>query len=175
MGDWKYAEMAAEVVLDVDKYFVKAIYAKAEALYNTCQFEHALVLFHRGSRLSPDLEEFRLGIRKCRKLIQNAISPNVFRVRGARCLFKIFRRVSDLRTARGCLATAIASSTASKMDSKTKSTKSQKANPFSDMKVPGGGNISLTGLTSIVGRNKKDATSSKVKAKARWGIGKFTK
>ena len=48
MGDWKYAEMAAEVVLEVDKYFVKAIYAKAEALYNTCQFEHALVLFHRG-------------------------------------------------------------------------------------------------------------------------------
>merc|ERR1712062_202923 len=60
------------------------------------------------------------------------------------------------------------------MDSKTKNTKSQKANPFSDMKVPGGGNISLTGLTSIVGRKKKDATSSKVKAKARWGIGKFT-
>ena len=174
MGDWKYAEMAAEVVLAVDKYFVKAIYAKAEALYNTYQFEHALALFHRGSRLSPDLEEFRLGIRKCRKLIQNAISPNVFRVRGAKCLFKIYRRLGDLRTARGCLATAIASN-ASKIDSKIKSSKSETSNPFSEMKVPGGGNISLTGLTSIVGRKKKDATSSKLKAKTRWGIGKFSK
>lgn len=48
MGNWEYARMAAEFVLSIDKHFVKAIYAKAEALYNTCQFEHALVLFHRG-------------------------------------------------------------------------------------------------------------------------------
>ena len=172
MGDWKYAEMAAEVVLEVDKYFVKAIYAKAEALYNTCQFEHALVLFHRGSRLSPDLEEFRLGIRKCRKLIQNAISPNVFRVRGAKCLFKIYRRLGDLRTARGCLATAIASKVES---SNKKVAATEKTNPFTDMKIPGGGNISLTGLTSIVERKKKDASSSKLKVKTRWGIGRFYK
>ena len=48
MGNWEYARMAAEIVLGVDKTFVKAIYAKAEALYNTCQFEHALVYFVRG-------------------------------------------------------------------------------------------------------------------------------
>ena len=48
MGYWKHATIAAEIVLSTDKNFVKAIYAKAEALYNTCQFEHALVLFHQG-------------------------------------------------------------------------------------------------------------------------------
>lgn len=48
MGNWEYARMAAEIVLGVDKVFVKAIYAKAEALYNMCQFEHALVYFVRG-------------------------------------------------------------------------------------------------------------------------------
>jgi hypothetical protein len=48
MGNWDYARMAAEIVLSVDKNFVKAIYAKAESLYNTCLFEHALVHFHRG-------------------------------------------------------------------------------------------------------------------------------
>ncbi len=35
-------------VLWVDKNFVKAIYAKAESLYNTCNFEHALIFYHRG-------------------------------------------------------------------------------------------------------------------------------
>ncbi len=48
MGNWDYANQAAELVLTEDKNFVKAIYAKAESLYNTCCFEHALVLFHRG-------------------------------------------------------------------------------------------------------------------------------
>ena len=48
MGNWEYAQMAAEIVLGDDKKFVQAIYAKAEALYNTCQFEHALVYFVRG-------------------------------------------------------------------------------------------------------------------------------
>ena len=48
MGYWEYATIAADVALAADKYFVKAIYAKAEALYNTCQFEQALVLFHQG-------------------------------------------------------------------------------------------------------------------------------
>ena len=49
LGSWHLAREAAERVLEVDSKFVKAIYAKAESLYNTCQFEQALVLFHRGS------------------------------------------------------------------------------------------------------------------------------
>ncbi len=34
---------------------MKALLVKAEALYNTCNFEHALVLFHRG-QVSKKLE-----------------------------------------------------------------------------------------------------------------------
>ena len=48
MGNWEYAKVCSELVLEIDPDFVKAIYARAEALYNTCQFEHALVLYHRG-------------------------------------------------------------------------------------------------------------------------------
>ena len=48
MGNWEYAKLCSELVLESDPDFVKAIYARAEALYNTCQFEHALVLYHRG-------------------------------------------------------------------------------------------------------------------------------
>jgi hypothetical protein len=48
MGKWASASEAADVVLSKDKTFVKALLVKAEALYNTCDFEHSLVLFHRG-------------------------------------------------------------------------------------------------------------------------------
>jgi hypothetical protein len=48
MGNWENALEAAEDVLDEDKQNIKAIFVKAEALFNICEFEHSLVLFHRG-------------------------------------------------------------------------------------------------------------------------------
>ena len=48
MGSWGNALEAAEVVLGEDKRNIKAIYVKAEALFNLCEFEHSLVHFHRG-------------------------------------------------------------------------------------------------------------------------------
>ena len=35
-------------VLMMDKKFLKAYIIKAEALFQICQFEHALLIFHRG-------------------------------------------------------------------------------------------------------------------------------
>ncbi len=85
-------------MLKADKTYVKALLVKAEALYNTCNFEHALVLFHRGQvceqmhrsvslnspydantfgqALAPDVEAFRLGIQKCRKTIKTTVSKD---------------------------------------------------------------------------------------------------
>ena len=48
MGLWEHAATAADTVLAEDKTFVRALLVKAEALYNTCNFEHALKVFHRG-------------------------------------------------------------------------------------------------------------------------------
>ena len=48
MGSWQEALDAAQVVLNEDKRNIKSIYVKAEALFNLCEFEHSLVLFHRG-------------------------------------------------------------------------------------------------------------------------------
>jgi hypothetical protein len=48
MGSWEDALEAAEGVLLSDKYNIKSIYVKAEALFNLCLFEHSLVHFHRG-------------------------------------------------------------------------------------------------------------------------------
>ena len=49
MGHWMDALKAAEIVMKRDRKNTLAILVKAEALYNTCFFEHALVLFHRGN------------------------------------------------------------------------------------------------------------------------------
>ncbi len=48
MGSWEEALEAAEAVLVEDKRNIKAVFVKAEALFNLCEFEHSLVLFHRG-------------------------------------------------------------------------------------------------------------------------------
>ena len=36
-------------------------------------FEFALVHYHRGNKLRPELNEFRLGIQKAREAIDNSI------------------------------------------------------------------------------------------------------
>ena len=57
-------------------YFVhsfKALYQKAEALYSMGDFEHALVFYHRGNKLRPEQQEFRLGIQKAQEAIDNSI------------------------------------------------------------------------------------------------------
>ena len=48
MGHWVDAMKAAEIVMARDRKNIQAIAVKAESLYNSCFFEHALVLFHRG-------------------------------------------------------------------------------------------------------------------------------
>ena len=48
MGHWTDAMKASEIVLSRDKKNIQATQIKAESLYNSCFFEHALVLFYRG-------------------------------------------------------------------------------------------------------------------------------
>ncbi|KAK9737237.1 hypothetical protein QE152_g10910 [Popillia japonica] len=63
----------AETALAIDKGFIKAIYQKAESLYYLGDFEHSLMYYHRGLRLRPEHEGFKLGIQKAQKAIENAI------------------------------------------------------------------------------------------------------
>ncbi|XP_047106557.1 outer dynein arm-docking complex subunit 4-like [Schistocerca piceifrons] len=73
MGEPQLALHDAEAALRIDKNFVKAIFQKAEALYNTGDFEHSLMFYHRGQRLRPELDAFRLGVQKTQQAIQNTI------------------------------------------------------------------------------------------------------
>jgi hypothetical protein len=58
MGSWEEALKAAEAVLVEDKRNIKAVFVKAEALFNLCEFEHSLVLFHRGLVSRDKIDNF---------------------------------------------------------------------------------------------------------------------
>lgn len=63
----------AEEALAADTANIRAIYQKAEALYFLGQFEHSLMFFHRGLRLRPEMNMFRLGVQKSRQAIEKTI------------------------------------------------------------------------------------------------------
>ncbi|KAJ3026516.1 UNVERIFIED_CONTAM: Tetratricopeptide repeat protein 25 [Siphonaria sp. JEL0065] len=73
LGDSENALEDANMALKEDALFFKGVFQKAEALYARGDFEMALVFYHRGSRLRPELDEFRLGIQKAREAIDNSI------------------------------------------------------------------------------------------------------
>ncbi|KAL3836009.1 hypothetical protein ACJMK2_021464 [Sinanodonta woodiana] len=77
LGDMESALQDAEASLVEDKTFHKGIYQKAQALYYMGDFEMALVNYHRGQKLRPELPEFRLGIQKAQEAIDNSVgSPD---------------------------------------------------------------------------------------------------
>lgn len=73
MGDSASALSDANLSLKDDKTFFKGIFQKAEALYATGDFEMALVYYHRGNKLRPEFNDFRLGIQKASEAIDNSI------------------------------------------------------------------------------------------------------
>ncbi|KAJ3098335.1 Tetratricopeptide repeat protein 25 [Phlyctochytrium planicorne] len=73
MGDSQSALDDANTALKHDPEFFKGVLFKAEALYAKGDFEMALVFYHRGNKLRPELDEFRLGIQKAREAIDNSI------------------------------------------------------------------------------------------------------
>lgn len=73
LGDARSALADADTSLKEDSDFFKGKFQKAEALYAMGDFEMALVYYHRGNKLRPELDEFRLGIQKAREAIDNSI------------------------------------------------------------------------------------------------------
>ncbi|NXX43593.1 TTC25 protein, partial [Tricholaema leucomelas] len=73
LGDTENALRDAEASLQNVKTFSKGLYQKAETLYTMGDFEFALVFYHRGHRLRPDLQKFELGIEKAQEATVNCI------------------------------------------------------------------------------------------------------
>ncbi|XP_037032171.1 tetratricopeptide repeat protein 25-like [Bradysia coprophila] len=73
LGDPAKGLEDAETALSADKSNIRAIYQKAESLYFLGQFEHSLMFFHRGLKLRPELNSFRLGVQKSQEAIEKTI------------------------------------------------------------------------------------------------------
>ncbi|NXS99308.1 TTC25 protein, partial [Jacana jacana] len=96
LGDTENSLKDAEASLQSDKTFSKGLYQKAETLYTMGDFEFALVFFHRGSRLRPELESFRLGIEKSQEAIVNCIgSPSSVKLENREDLCFISRQAES--------------------------------------------------------------------------------
>lgn len=54
-------------------FLFQGLYQKAQALYYQGDFEMSLVFYHRGLKLRPELQEFRLGIQKAQEAIDNSV------------------------------------------------------------------------------------------------------
>jgi len=50
---------------------------KAEAYYQMMQFEYALMYYHRGNKIRPEVQAFRLGIQKSQEAIDNSIGGDI--------------------------------------------------------------------------------------------------
>lgn len=59
-------------------FYLIGILQKAEALYHLGDFEHALMYYHRGLRIRPEMQEFRLGVQKSKEAIENTIGSKMF-------------------------------------------------------------------------------------------------
>jgi tetratricopeptide (TPR) repeat protein len=81
VGSAKEALADANQSLKEDPQYHRGIYLKAEALYAQGDFEMALLYFHRGNKLRPELSEFRVGILKSREAIHNSIGDPKRKIR----------------------------------------------------------------------------------------------
>lgn len=71
----------ADASLKDDPNYFKGMFQKAEALYAQGDFELALVYYHRGHQLRPELNEFRTGIQKAREAIDNSIGSRAYKIK----------------------------------------------------------------------------------------------
>lgn len=74
LGLAERAVLDAEETIRLDKSFWKGVLAKAEALYAGGNFELSLVFFFRGSKMRPEVDDFRLGLQKCRAAILSSVN-----------------------------------------------------------------------------------------------------
>ncbi|KAM6233822.1 outer dynein arm-docking complex subunit 4 isoform 3-T4 [Spheniscus humboldti] len=96
LGDTENSLKDAEASLQNDKTFSKGLYQKAETLYTMGDFEFALVFYHRGYRLRPELQKFRLGIEKSQEAIVNCVgSPSLVKLENKEDLCFISRQAES--------------------------------------------------------------------------------
>ena len=56
------------------------MYRKAEALFQLGRYEHALVFYHRGHMLRPEVDHFRIGIQKAQEAVLGHLGMNNLKI-----------------------------------------------------------------------------------------------
>ncbi|XP_063412401.1 outer dynein arm-docking complex subunit 4-like isoform X1 [Mytilus trossulus] len=126
LGNAENALTDAEEALREDKDFIRGLYQKAEALYQLGDFETALVFFHRGHKLRPELQELRMGIQKSEEAINNSIGvPESVKLQASGDLSYFFKHEEEEKKKQKELAQQAfsAKSKTSYSDSKAKQSK----------------------------------------------------
>ncbi|XP_052079857.1 outer dynein arm-docking complex subunit 4-like isoform X9 [Mytilus californianus] len=126
LGNAENALTDSEEALREDKDFIRGLYQKAEALYQIGDFETALVFFHRGHKLRPELQELRMGIQKSEEAINNSIgTPESVKLQASGDLSYFFKHEEEEKKKQKELAQQAfsAKSKTSYSDSKAKQSK----------------------------------------------------
>ena len=99
LGYFEQSKKLAKYVLRYNMKSIEAISIKAQSLFHTCDFEHAMVLFYKGLRLAPAHSGFKHGILQCKKTIQGALETDIFQFPGTAnhldMLFKTIKRTDN--------------------------------------------------------------------------------
>ena len=74
MGEYRAALRTAETILCTKKQSLTAMRVKADSLFNLCDFEHALVMYHKGRNLAPRNSQFEKGIDNCEETIKRLLN-----------------------------------------------------------------------------------------------------
>lgn len=77
LGNTALALQDAEDSLIESKDYHRGCYQKAEVLYSMGDFEHALMFYHRGHKIRPELNQFVLGIQKAQEAVNNSIGSEL--------------------------------------------------------------------------------------------------
>ncbi|CAG5108046.1 Oidioi.mRNA.OKI2018_I69.chr1.g3611.t1.cds [Oikopleura dioica] len=80
LGELELAVADADKVLAKDKLSQEAMYRKAEALFQLGRYEHALVFYHRGHMLRPEVDHFRIGIQKAQEAVLGHLGMNNLKI-----------------------------------------------------------------------------------------------
>lgn len=76
-GHSKQALADALLAFGLNETDPSSLLAVAEAYYDSGEFEQALISFHRGLKIKPELKEFTKGIHKCSGVIESALSGSI--------------------------------------------------------------------------------------------------
>ena len=80
---------------------MKVLITKAGALYELCEFEHALKFFTRAHLLAPESKLAKDGALKCRKTIMNKLeNQNLFKFEGSEEIIDFLRKKTEAGTGR---------------------------------------------------------------------------